>query len=84
MQSPGAAAWSTAQAKAVFETTLSALTATITFAAASPPSRLVCTGLGGAIKRRLAVRVEKGALGGFQKWCLEMGKSMCGKGIGSI
>lgn len=56
MQSPGAAAWSTAQAKAVLEMTLSALTATITFAAASPPSREVRPGFGGNIKRRLGVK----------------------------
>ena len=58
MQSPGEAAWSTAQAKAVLEMTLSALTATITFAAASPPSRPVRSGFGGNIKRSLAVKAE--------------------------
>lgn len=70
MQSPGAAAWSSAQAKAVLEMTLSALTATITFAAASPPRRQVCPGFGGNMKRRQLRETGgriKGAFGDYGK-----------------
>lgn len=57
MPSPGLAAWATAQASSDLEMTVSALTATITFAAVTPPCGLVVFGFGGNMEWRIGLWV---------------------------